>query len=254
MKVTEYAVSHLRDVERTLNSESAVRLTASYYWFHHKKLSHIVCPSSISQELTECEESSPMIPATSGQFRSLFEYLETYNAASKTAKSVLLHVGCGDGRVGVTATRFGLCSETIGIDASPLRVHTAIKLAFQQQVLSKCHFFQAKMFEDPSLLLGKPNLLSEKIWDADVVFLHAFPSVLKKLTPLLAKLSDDNYEYMLGKQEKKKRKFVTLMYHLPADVTVNPRFIQGTDLCVYDGIVDKPVARKVTPPPSPQRM
>lgn len=207
----------------------------------------------ISQELTECEESSPMIPATSGQFRSLFEYLKTYNAVSKDTKPVLLHIGCGDGRVGVTATRFDLCSQTIGIDISPLRVHTAIKLAFEQQVLSKCHFFQAKMFEDPSLFLGKPDLLAEKIWDADVVFLHAFPSVLKKLTPLLAKLSDDNYEYMLAKQGKKKRKFITLMYHLPADLSVNPRFIQGTDLCVYDGVVNKTVAMKVTPPSSPQR-
>ena len=43
------------------------------------------------------------------------------------------------------------------------------------------------------------------------------------------------------------------MYHLPADLSVNPRFIQGTDLCVYDGVVNKTVAMKVTPPSSPQR-
>jgi hypothetical protein len=40
-------------------------------------------------------------------------------------------------------------------------------------------------------------------------------------------------------KEKKKRIFVTLMYHLPLDMTINPRFINGTDLCVYDGVVEK---------------
>jgi hypothetical protein len=191
-----------------------------------------------------------MIPATSGQFKSLFEYLESYQTDCNGSKPVLLHIGCGDGRIGVTATRFNLCSQTIGIDASPIRVLTAIKTAFEQKVLDKCHFFQkdifqTEVFEDP--------LLAEKIWDADVIFLHALPSKLKKLVPLLAKLSDENYEYMLAKQVKKKRKFVTLMYHLPAEVTINARFIQGTDLCVYDGVIDKRAVRQVTPPSTPPR-
>lgn len=194
-----------------------------------------------------------MIPATSGQFKNLFEYLESYQTDCDGSKPVLLHIGCGDGRVGVTATRFDLCSQTIGIDASPLRVHTAIKMAFEQKILDRCHFFQTEIFEDPRLLLGSPDLLAEKVWEADVVFLHVLPSNLKKLVPLLAKLSDDNYEYMLAKQVKKKRKFVTLMYHLPAEVTINARFIQGTDLCVYDGVVDKVAVRQVTPPSTPPR-
>ena len=217
------AVSHLSAIERTLNSELAA--------------------------IEQMEESSPMMPASSEEFAGFFEYLRTYDTGSKGRQPVLLHIGCGDGRVGVTATRFNLCSESIGIDTSPLCVHMAIKLAFEQKVLSQNHFFKAEIFQDPSLLLGN----DEKIWDADVIFLHAFPSVLKKLIPLLAKMSDGNFEYMLGK-EKKKRKIVTLMYHLPADNTVNARFIKGTDLCVYDGILDKPEVRRITPPSTPSRL
>lgn len=223
MKLVNPAVSHLRAIEDTLNSELAA--------------------------IEQMEESSPMTPASSDEFAGLFEYLRTYDTGSKETQPVLLHIGCGDGRVGVMATRFNLCSESIGIDASPLCVHMAIKLAFEQKVLSQNHFFRAEIFQDPSQLLG--NI--EKIWDADVVFLHAFPSVLKKLIPLLAKMSDDNFEYMLCK-EKKKRKFITLMYHFPADVAVNARFIKGTDLCVYDGILDKPQVRRITRPTTHSRL
>lgn len=216
----------------------------------------IVSISLLSQGITELEESSPMIPAKSEHFRSLFEYLESYHTRSGM-KPVLLHIGCGDGRVGVAAA--DLCSQIIGIDASPLRVHTAIKMAFEQKVLDKSHFFQTEIFEDPLLLLGNPNLLADKIWEADVVFLHAFPSVLKKLMPLLAKLSDNNYEYMLAEKVKKQRKFVTLMYHLSAVsidgsryIPMKVRFIQGTDICVYDGVKETD-ANQVTPPSTPPR-
>ncbi|KAL7515292.1 hypothetical protein ACHAXN_012826, partial [Cyclotella atomus] len=99
MNGVDSAVAHLGDVERTLNYETTAGIT-------------------------EFEESSPMIPATSGQFKSLFEYLESYQTDCNGSKPVLLHIGCGDGRIGVTATRFNLCSQTIGIDASPIRVLT----------------------------------------------------------------------------------------------------------------------------------
>lgn len=85
-------------------------------------------------------------------------------------------------------------------------------------------------------------------------FLTCVPIDLENVdTSSRQEISDGNFEYMLGK-EKKKRKIVTLMYHFPADNTVNSRFIKGTDLCVYDGILDKPEVRRITPPSTPSRL
>lgn len=155
---------------------------------------HLTLLSLLILKEIELEMSSPMIPATSDQFKSLFEYLESYRGSNKK-KPTLLHIGCGDGRVCIAASP--LCSQTIGVDKSALRVHTAIKLAFHEGVLDTSNFFHsADLFDDPRFLLGSSTLLAEKIWEADVVFLHSFPSVLKRLVPLLAKLSDVNYEHM----------------------------------------------------------
>ena len=58
--------------------------------------------------------------------------------------------------------------------------------------------------------------------------------------------------------KKNDRKFVTSVHHnIPMEHTVNKRLIEGTDLCVYDGIIDNRRIRKdnndfvCAPPPEP---
>ena len=125
-------------------------------------------------------------------------------------------------------------------------------LAFEQKVFNKCHFFHVNYEDDPRLLLNNPHFMADNINESDVVFIHSnawsSPDRMVTLIPLLALLSS----------KKNGRKFVTSVHHnIPMEHTVNKRLIEGTDLCVYDGIVDNRTIRKdnnnfvCAPPPEP---
>jgi len=193
-------------------------------------------------------------PPKPEQLSGLFQFLDDYywSANAKSSddstdgtmkRPSLLNICSGNGLAAVAASRFNLCSQTVGLDANPLTISNSMKLAFQQKVFHKCHFFQTELVVDPKLLLDNPHFMADKINEADVVFLYASPTTIRKLIPLLALLS----------AKKKETKFVTLMNHLPNEFAVCPELISGTELCAYNGVVDDRMkeVQSIPRPPEP---
>ena len=152
----------------------------------------------------------------------------------------------------VAATKYNLCSKSITLHTNEKSITNSKMLAFEQKVFNKCHFFHVNYEDDPRLLLNNPHFMADNINESDVVFIHSnawsSPDRMVMLIPLLALLSS----------KKNGRKFVTSVRHnIPMEHTVNKRLIEGTDLCVYDGIVDNRTIRKdnnnfvCVPPPEP---
>ena len=170
---------------------------------------------------------------------------ETLSSGDNDGKTIgqqpiLLHLGSGDGRVAVAAAHLNICSSAVGVDINPQLITASKQLAFQKKVFNKCHFFEEDLTVDPKILLDNPHWIADKMNESDVVFLHVDPKMLKKLIPLLARLSNG-------------RKIVTLMNHLPKEASICPEFIHGTELCVYDGVIDNrdAVEQILPPPPEP---
>ena len=191
------------------------------------------------------------------QLTSLFRYLDDQYWSAKSNMSmdnideatikrpILLHLCSGNGQAVVAATRFNLCSQAIGLDTNSLNITNSKKLAFQQKVFSKCHFFETESLDnvDPKILLDNPHLIADKMNESNVVYLHATnPDMIEKLVPLLALLSS----------KRKGRKFITSGYHLSNEFAVSPNLISGTELCVYDGVVDSRVKQEILLPPPPR--
>jgi SAM-dependent methyltransferase len=105
---------------------------------------------------------------------------ETVEAMLKLAgvgpKDVVYDLGCGDGRIVVTAAkRFG--ARGVGVDIDPARIAEARENAKQAGVASRATF-----------VLG--DLFNADIRQATVVMLYLLPSVNQKLKPrLLAELA-----------------------------------------------------------------
>ena len=159
-------------------------------------------------------------PATRGKRRTGIAQLSTSEFTPRLAL----------GHVAVAAARFDVCAQCIGLDEDERNVKNSIRLAFEQKkAFEKCHFFHIDdLAADPRILLDNPHFVGEKLNEADVVLLHAPPTTIERLVPLLARMSTKKVE----------RTFVTLTNHIPDEFAVNPQIVEGTELCSYDGVVD----------------
>ena len=91
--------------------------------------------------------------------------------ANVKAGDVVYDLGCGDGRIVITAAqRFG--ARGIGIDIDPQRIKEATANAQKAGVTDRVKFMQADLFET-------------NISDANVVTLYLLPSLNLKLQPKL---------------------------------------------------------------------
>jgi len=91
--------------------------------------------------------------------------------ANVTANDVVYDLGCGDGRIPVTAAqRFG--ARGVGIDIDPVRINEANENAKNAGVTDKVKFLNQDLFESD-------------FRDATVVTLYLLPSLNVKLMPKL---------------------------------------------------------------------
>jgi SAM-dependent methyltransferase len=91
--------------------------------------------------------------------------------AAVTAKDVVYDLGCGDGRIVITAAqKYG--ARGVGIDIDPVRVKEARANARAQGVADRVRFLQQDLFKTD-------------FSDATVVTLYLLPSLNVKLRPLL---------------------------------------------------------------------
>lgn len=91
--------------------------------------------------------------------------------ASVTKNDVLYDLGCGDGRIVITAARdFG--AKGTGVDIDPKRITEANENAQQAGVADKVKFVQGNLFE-------------MDFRDATVVTLYLLPDINMKLRPIL---------------------------------------------------------------------
>jgi SAM-dependent methyltransferase len=99
---------------------------------------------------------------------------EMLKVANVGKNDVLYDLGCGDGRIPITAAkRFG--TRGVGVDIDPQRVTEARENAVKEGVAERVKFFQQDLFETD-------------IKDATVVTLYLLPDVNLRLRPKL--LSD----------------------------------------------------------------
>jgi len=92
--------------------------------------------------------------------------------AQVTASDVIYDLGCGDGRVVLTAVqRFGCCG--VGIDIDPERVQQARHIASEMGVGDRAQFIQQ-------------NLFQTQFTEATVVFLYLLPHLNLRLRPALS--------------------------------------------------------------------
>src|SRR5207248_8127254 len=94
-------------------------------------------------------------------------------AADVKKNDILYDLGCGDGRIVITAAqKFG--THGVGIDINPVRIKEAHDNAEKAGVTDKVKFVEQDLFE-------------ASIGDATVVTLYLLPSVNLKLRPKLLK-------------------------------------------------------------------
>ena len=93
--------------------------------------------------------------------------------ANVTAADVVYDLGCGDGRIPVTAAqRYG--ARGVGIDLDPVRIREANENAKAAAVTDKVRFLNQDLF-------------TSDFKDATVVTLYLLPSLNQKLIPKLTK-------------------------------------------------------------------
>ena len=88
---------------------------------------------------------------------------------------VVYDLGCGDGRIVVTAVKQFKARRGVGIDLDPQRVKESVENAKQAGVSAKTEFREGDV------------LKLESVADADVVTLYLYPTVNRKLEPMLRK-------------------------------------------------------------------
>ncbi|MEW6299302.1 MAG: class I SAM-dependent methyltransferase [Thermodesulfobacteriota bacterium] len=126
-----------------------------------------VCAGAQEQPPTE-EPSAPKVPYVPTPPNVVEEMLRLANV---TADDVLYDLGCGDGRIVITAARqFG--ARGVGVDINPQRISEAEANARQAGVTDRVRFLQQDLFE-------------ADLRDATVVTLYLLPTVNLKLRPVL---------------------------------------------------------------------
>jgi SAM-dependent methyltransferase len=171
---------------------------------------------------------SPYVPTQADRIAAFVSFVGLQK------EDVLLDIGCGDGRVCVSAIKLSDCHRAVGLDVSPACIQMARQVAADEGLdEATCSFYELDATIAPQLLLESP--LASMLQSVTVVFLYTFPTLLIKLVPLL--------ELLEGLMEKKGKvlKVVTLTYHLPSSLGVtvgdtNERF----DFRLYTRMSSKP--------------
>lgn len=122
---------------------------------------------------------------------------EMLHMAEVDGNDVLFDLGCGDGRIPITAAkRFG--TRGVGIDLNPERVNEAKEKARKEEVSHKIQFLEG-------------NLFDLDLEEATVISLYLFPEVNMKLRPKLLSLKpgtrviSHNYDMGDWKPEKTRK-------------------------------------------------
>ncbi|CAM9183467.1 unnamed protein product [Choristocarpus tenellus] len=142
---------------------------------------------AIEQELDGVPWLSPYLPTTQGSIDAFFRF------AGVSATDTIVDIGCGDGRVLVTAAKVIGC-RGIGIDISQACIDLAFAVGEAEGVsgLISWHCADATLpraFDDLGLA------------SASVVYLYAYPTLLTKLQGLLVKIAE-------------RARVFTLQYHM----------------------------------------
>lgn len=96
---------------------------------------------------------------------------EMLNMAGVTSEDMVVDLGCGDGRIVITAAK-KRGARGIGVDLDPVRIRECLKNAEAEGVAEKVRFYEQ-------------NLFSADIGHATVVMLYLFPEVNLRLRPKL---------------------------------------------------------------------
>ena len=91
---------------------------------------------------------SPYVPTTSERIDACFSLVNL------TQDDVLMDIGCGDGRVCISATKLTGC-KSIGVDVSPLCIKMAQDVANEEGFTAEdCSFYEADATIDTDILLS----------------------------------------------------------------------------------------------------
>jgi SAM-dependent methyltransferase len=149
-------------------------------------------------------EKDPEVPYVPTHEKVVAEMLKVANVGKN---DVLYDLGCGDGRIPITAAkRFG--TRGVGVDIDPARVTEARENAVKAGVTDKVKFLQQDLFETD-------------IKEATVVTLYLLPEVNLRLRPkLLADLKPGtrvvSHNYDMGDWKPLK----TLQVRVPEEHTI----------------------------------
>lgn len=137
---------------------------------------------SVSRLAPASDQSVPLLAQAGGQAREPdVIFVPTPNdvvdkmleMAAVTAKDAVYDLGCGDGRIVITAAqRYG--ARAVGIDIDPARIREATANAVRARVGAKVRFIQGDLFE-------------ADIGEATVVTLYLLTALNLKLRPKLLK-------------------------------------------------------------------
>jgi SAM-dependent methyltransferase len=120
-----------------------------------------------AQETTTRTPDVPYVPTSNAVVEAMLQL------AKVTKNDVVYDLGCGDGRIVITAAKKYGATGT-GIDINPQRITEAKKNAAAAQVTDKVKFVEADLFETD-------------FSEATVVTLYLLPAVNLKLRPILLK-------------------------------------------------------------------
>jgi SAM-dependent methyltransferase len=167
---------------------------------------------------------SPYVPTAADRIAAFVSF------AGLNRDDVLLDIGCGDGRVCIAAVKLTGC-RAVGLDVSPLCIRVARSVGADEGLVgeNQCVFLEADATIDPNIFLSKQPMLSNLLQSVTVVFLFTYPTLLKKLVPLLERLME----------QEKVSKVVTLTYHLPDDVVTVGRLDEKNDFRLYTRIASQ---------------
>lgn len=103
-------------------------------------------------------------------------------------KSVVVDLGCGDGRIVHAAARRGVL-QAVGIDVNAELIDRSTRGAEPQDIeTGRVAFHQADLFASPSSS-ASTNVFHDAVRNATVVTLYWVPSVIERLAPVLFRLA-----------------------------------------------------------------
>ena len=120
-----------------------------------------------AQEAATRTPDVPYVPTSNAVVEAMLQL------ANVTSKDVVYDLGCGDGRIVITAAKKYGATGT-GIDINPHRITEANKNAAAAQVTDKVKFVEGDLFDTD-------------FSEATVVTLYLLPAVNLKLRPILLK-------------------------------------------------------------------